>query len=183
MRSSPSDAELLAATKRDAAAFGEFYDRYERAVVGFFVRRTRDPELAADLTAEVFAAALVAAARYRARADTAAPWLFTIAHNVLRSSLRRGQVEARARRRIGIREPVAYDADELERVQELVDRDDWAFDLMERLPPEQRDAVRARVLDERSYRDIASDLKTSELVVRKRVSRGLASLRQELEER
>ncbi len=52
---------------------------------------------------------------------------------------------------------------------------------LERLPDDQREAVRARVLDERSYPDIAGELDTSELVVRKRVSRGLSNLRAELE--
>jgi hypothetical protein len=46
-----SDAELLAAASSDPVAFGRFYDRYEAAVAGYFVRRTRIPEVAADLTA------------------------------------------------------------------------------------------------------------------------------------
>ena len=48
---------------------------------------------------------------------------------------------------------------------------------MERLAPEQRDAVRAHVIDERPYGEIAGELETSEAVVRKRVSRGLAAMR------
>ena len=60
-----SDAALLAATGSDPEAFAGFYDRYETSLVGYFVRRTGDPEVAADLTAEVFAAALAAAPRYR----------------------------------------------------------------------------------------------------------------------
>jgi RNA polymerase sigma-70 factor (ECF subfamily) len=53
---------------------------------------------------------------------------------------------------------------------------------LERLPAEQREAIRARILDEQSYREIATRLRTSQLVVRKRVSRGLATLREELED-
>lgn len=53
---------------------------------------------------------------------------------------------------------------------------------MERLPVQQREAIRSRVVDERSYSDIASELRTSELVIRKRVSRGLSKLRKQLEE-
>ena len=45
------------------------------------------------------------------------------------------------------------------------------------LPADQRTAIQARVLDERAYLDIASELGTSETAVRMRVSRGLASLR------
>jgi DNA-directed RNA polymerase specialized sigma24 family protein len=50
----PTDGELLGSPGRDA--FGTFYDRHTRAIMEFFVRRTRDPESAADLTAETFAA-------------------------------------------------------------------------------------------------------------------------------
>jgi hypothetical protein len=48
------DAALLAATRSDPEAFARFYDRYERAITGFFLRRTSTPEAAADLTAAVF---------------------------------------------------------------------------------------------------------------------------------
>src|ERR1019366_2100590 len=113
------DGELLAATRSRPDAFAAFYDRYETAVVGYFTRRTGDPEVAADLTAEVFAAALGAAHRYRPVAPTAAGWLFTIAHNTLAKSLRRGRVEASARPRIGIRDAVSFEDEELERVEAL----------------------------------------------------------------
>jgi RNA polymerase sigma-70 factor (ECF subfamily) len=90
-------------------------------------------------------------------------------------------VEAHARRRVGICEPIAFTSDELERVEHAASASGWVIELLERLPPEQRDAVRARVLEERSYWDIAGELETSELVIRKRVSRGLSNLRAELE--
>ena len=51
---------------------------------------------------------------------------------------------------------------------------------MERLPPEQRAAIAAHVVDERPYGEIAGELHTSEAVVRKRVSRGLASMRRRM---
>src|SRR5579875_784534 len=69
-----SDAALLQGCRSDASAFAVFYDRYERAVVGYLARRVRDPEVVADLTAEVFAAALQAASRYRPSEPTAAGW-------------------------------------------------------------------------------------------------------------
>ena len=52
--------------------------------------------------------------------------------------------------------------------------------LLERLRPEQRDAIRAHVIDERPYGEIARWQGTSEAVVRKRVSRGLAAVRQRM---
>jgi RNA polymerase sigma factor (sigma-70 family) len=178
---SQTDAELLQDTGADPAAFGEFYDRYEAPVVAYFARRVRDPELAADLTAEVFAAALIAAPRYRAVQPTAAGWLFTIAHNTLAKSVRRERVDAFARLRLEIRDAVTLGDDELERVEALASDAGQLEDLLDRLPAAQADAVIARVLEEQSYHDIASRLQTSELVIRKRVSRGLVTLRQELE--
>jgi hypothetical protein len=53
-----SDDCVLAAAPRDPSASAAFYRRYERSMLAFFVRRTGDPELAGDLTAKVFAAAL-----------------------------------------------------------------------------------------------------------------------------
>jgi RNA polymerase sigma factor (sigma-70 family) len=175
----PSDFELLAAASSDPAAFGRFYDRYEAAVAGYFLRRTRVPEVAADLTAEVFAAALASASRYRPEGATAAVWLFAIARHTLASSLRRGQVEARARRRLGVARIELEDAS-LERLT-VAEGERWVAELLADLPPDQREAIRARVLDEREYADIARELQTSELVVRKRVSRGLATLRERVE--
>jgi RNA polymerase sigma-70 factor, ECF subfamily len=175
-----SDDALLHACRLDATAFAVFYDRYERAVVGYLARRVHDPELVADLSAEVFAAALGAAGRYRPAEPTAAGWVLTIAHNTLAKSARRRQVEAEARRRLGIRDAVSFEDDELDRVEALAGEDGWLQTLLDHLPPEQADAIRARVLDEHSYTEIAAEMATSELVIRKRVSRGLASLRQEL---
>jgi DNA-directed RNA polymerase specialized sigma24 family protein len=54
---------------------------------------------------------------------------------------------------------------------------------VDELPDDQQVAVRARVIDERGYPDIAKDLRCSEAVVRKRVSRGLGTIRTRLEEK
>ena len=181
--SEASDEALLRATRSDPDAFAELYDRYETALIGYLLRRTGNVEVAVDLASEAFAAALASAHRYQpAPGRTAAAWLFTIAQNILRDSIRRGRVEARARRRIGIREAITYGDDELERIETLASQSGWATRLLESLPADQREAVRERVLGERSYREIATQLQTSELVVRQRVSRGLATLRRRTEE-
>ena len=159
-----------------------FYRRYESGVIGYMLRRTGNTELAVDLASEVFAEALASSRRYRPEKDSAAAWLFTIAHHVLTDSLRRGQVDARARRRLGISDAIAYGDDDLERVESDVGQSGWATRLLEALPEEQRSAVLARIVEERSYADIARELKASELVVRKRVSRGLSALRAQTKE-
>lgn len=65
--------------------------------------------MAADLTAETFAAALLAVHdRSRRLPDVPLAWLFTIAHRKLIDSHRRGQVEDAARRRLA--QPLAATA-------------------------------------------------------------------------
>jgi len=173
-----SDAQLLAGVAAcDERAFSAFYRRHLAMIVGWCVRRTGDPELAADLTAEVFAAVLVSAARYEPVHESAAGWLLGIARNVLGRSARRGQVDTRARQRLGASSLTVDDGD-LALVLELADSQRGAAaHLLSALPVHERAAVRARVIEERDYDEIARSLGCSEMVVRKRVSRGLARLR------
>jgi RNA polymerase sigma factor (sigma-70 family) len=177
-----SDAQLLADTGFEPEAFGAFYRRHVRAVLAYTLSRTRRPELAADLTAEVFASALEQRERFDARRGPARAWLLTMASSKLVDAARRGQVEDRARRRLGIAPRELTDHD-LERVEELADaaRGLDVGALVDDLPEDQRAAVLARIVDERSYEDIAAELRTSASVVRQRVSRGLLALRRQTE--
>jgi RNA polymerase sigma factor (sigma-70 family) len=176
------DASLLAAIgDRDGRALSIFYRRHLPAVLRFLLRETADPEVAADLAAEVFAAVMLGARRYRPQHATAGPWVIGIARNQLGASRRRGRIEDHARRRLGF-EPAELEDPDLERVIELAGGGAVAR-LVQQLPPDERRAVVERVVRERDYPEIASELRCSEMVIRKRVSRGLARLRQQLEER
>jgi len=178
-----ADEALLVAGRSDADAFGLFYARRVDAVLAFFLRRTGERELAADLTAETFAAALSALPRYSPRRSSALAWLFTIAHHKWADSIRRGQVEDRARRRLGL-EPLVLGDDDIERVEQraMAAHGDVALLELERLSAEQRSAIEGRVLQEAEYHELARRLRCSESVVRKRVSRGLAELRMRMKE-
>jgi RNA polymerase sigma factor (sigma-70 family) len=162
----------LRRARREPDAFAAFYSRHERLTLTFFIGGVGDAEVAADLAAETFAAALTAVPRFRRRQEPATAWLLGMARNVLAMSRRRGRVEARARRRLGM--PLVLTDEILERIEAL---DGTVLELLEGLPPLAREAVKARVVDERDYAEIAQDLRCSEAVVRKRVSRGLTALR------
>lgn len=174
-RASDDDQLLCAFAAGDPEAFGAFYRRHLPAMLGFFLRRTGDRELTADLTAEVFAAALLGAERYRPGERPALAWLYGIAAHKLIDSRRRGRVETEARQRLAL-EPLAVDDDGLREIERRAEPGRAERELAE-LPPGLRDAVTARVLEERSYAEIASELECSEMVVRQRVSRGLRTLR------
>jgi len=168
-----SDAELLALTPEDPDAFAAFYRRHSRAVLTFVARRA-EPSDVGDLVAEVFATALVHCRRYDPARGAAGAWLAGIALNKMAATRRRGAVEARICRRLGIHRPVLEETElELELGGE---------ELLASLPTEQRAAVEARVLHDKGYEQIALEQAVSPQVVRKRVSRGLGALRSRLKE-
>jgi RNA polymerase sigma-70 factor (ECF subfamily) len=182
-RGALDDPALLRATPDDRRAFGPFYERHERAVLGFLMAATGRADIAADLTAETFATALEAAASYDPRRGSARVWLFGIARHVLAASAKRGRVESEARRRLGL-EALVLEERQLEAIDALLARegDRIVEAWLAELPPEHAEALRARVLDERPYAEIAGALRCSEAVVRQRVSRGLGRLRRRITE-
>ena len=167
-----TDEQLLSSD--DPERFGMFYDRHVKALLGYFARRTRDPELAADLTAETFASALVARRRFKPGGAPPAAWLFAIAARRLADYQRRGRVEQRMRRSLAMerRDVNAADLDMIRLLGE-----DAAYSILAELPPDQRRLIADHVLDERPYDELAGELRISEVALRQRVSRGLATLR------
>jgi RNA polymerase sigma factor (sigma-70 family) len=179
-----SDEVLLADAGRDPEAFGRFYRRHAAAVLAYLAYRARNADDAVELTAETFAAAFEASGRYRPGPVPARGWLFGIANHKLVDLRRRARREERALRRLGI-DRIAIDDEQLERVEQLVDaqRAGPALELyVEGLPPRQREAVLARILEGRDYAEIAVASGSSHVAARKLVSRGLARLAGRLRE-
>lgn len=179
-----TDDELVLATRDDPEAFGVFYERHVDFVVALLTRSTGgDVEAAVDLTAEVFAAALAASRRYRPGEAPARAWLVAIARHKLADAHRSRGRERSARLRLGM--PVREFSDaEIERVELSIDRGDGGYlDGMAELPPDQREAITARVIEERDYADIAAASGASQATIRQRVSRGLTRLARNKESR
>jgi RNA polymerase sigma factor (sigma-70 family) len=172
------DDDLLRAPDPDA--FGAFYARHARAVEAFFARRTRDHSVAGDLTAETFAAALIARRRFRAGPAPAQAWLYTIAARRLADHRRRLAAEDRLQARLMADSGTEDGEDPASGGDDGAGR---ALALLERLPREQREAIAAHVVAGYAYRDIARRTGVSEAGVRQRVSRGLATMRRPVQVR
>lgn len=78
-------------------------------------------------------------------------------------------------------EPILLTDEGIERIEKLAATP--ALELLKALPADQRDAVRAHILEERPYTEIARDLRCSTGVVRQRVSRGIRAMRARMEAR
>jgi len=103
----------------DPDAFEAFYREHLGAVERFVARRVSDVHLAADLTADIFLAAIDAAPSFRADRGRPVAWLTGIARNVVAGELRRRQRELHAVRRISGRR--LLDDDSAARIVERID--------------------------------------------------------------
>lgn len=159
--------------------FTWLYRRHAQALLLFFQRRVHEPELARDLLAETFEAAIAGGPGFRGHTDNElSGWLWSIARNTL-AEQRRREVSERGRRRRLERPHAALSDREIERIEELAgiaELREAVAQRLDELPPEQREAVQLRVLDDLSYKEIATRMETSMQTARARVSRGLRAL-------
>ena len=179
-RRSPGSPGLFAETDAPREPFADFYDQMAPTVLGFFARRVRDPQLAFDLTAETFVKAFEKRFAFRGSSEEqAAAWLFAIARNELAMYSRSNKAARAALERVGIA-PHALADDDLRKVEELGATEEAREQVraaLDDLPPDQREVVRLRYVDELTYPEIAATLGVSNDVVRARASRGLRRLK------
>lgn len=166
-----------------AAGFVALYRTESERVLLFCARRVLDAEAAVDLTAETFAQAYRGRRRFKGttRPEVQA-WLFTIARRQIARYLERGRRDRELVERVGIQVP-RIDPGEIEEVERRTGLAQLRAALvpqLARLSPDQREALRLRVVEERSYEEIAARLDISEQTARARVSRGLRALQQAL---
>lgn len=144
------------------------------------MRETGDGHRALDLTAETFAKAFEKRHDFRGASDEqAAAWLWQIARNELARFRRSNSVELIAMRRLGLERPVPTDQEllQIEQMGAEADIHGCLQDALKRLPPDQREVIQLRFIDELSYPEIAETLGVSYDLARTRSSRALRALR------
>ncbi len=172
-------ADPTASIGHDPQAFESFYRAHVEDVLRFIARRVNDPHLAADLTADVFLAAIEAAPRYRSARGAPRAWLFGIARNVVSSERRRSAREQRAFARIDGRRLLADD--DLERLQERIDAAREAralYDALAQLPEGERSVLELVALDELTVTEAAAALNLRVATARVRLHRARTAMRQ-----
>lgn len=156
----------------------DLYESHATDLFRWFERKTWSPQVAGDLTAETFAQAIRSASQYNHRLGDPGAWLWGIARHLLHSYFRTAAVEREAMRRLQLVAPVPDDSVSdvvVASVSGYKDRErlDGA---LSRLSDGVSKAVRMRILDQRSYDEVADACGCSEGAARVRVSRGLAAL-------
>lgn len=177
--SSEHPSEALRRSATDPEAFAGFYDAHAQSLLAYHARRVYDAETALDLTAEVFARAFRARARFRGSTDAqAAAWLYTIAKRELARYFKKGRTQLKAVSRLGMQVP-NLDASQEAEIEAIADLDELRGSMrlaLEEVSQTHREALQLRIVDELPYPDVARRLGVSEAAARTRVSRGLKSL-------
>lgn len=159
--------------------FEALYDRVAERLLIYLARRVRDPDAAAELWAECWAAAFESWARCRASGPAEAEaWMFGVARNQLAAYYRTGAIQRRALEKLRWAAP-SLGADEREWIDRTVDVEVFSPALEEALadlPQKRRRAVQLRVVEDLPYDAIATRLDCSERAARAHVSRGLRRL-------
>jgi RNA polymerase sigma factor (sigma-70 family) len=101
------------------AEFERLYRANVDAVMAYFARRSRDPHVVADLTADTFVAAITSFGAFDPRKGTARAWMFGIARRVYAS-----YCEAHSQRQHQLQRLAGRRELEPDQVEELLDRID-----------------------------------------------------------
>jgi RNA polymerase sigma-70 factor (ECF subfamily) len=109
-------------TRADSGATAEFERLYRAnvdAVTAYFARRTRDPQVVADLTADTFVAVITGFGSFDSRKGTARAWVFGIARRVYASYCESYRQQQNKLQRLAGRRDLGPD-----QVEELLERID-----------------------------------------------------------
>lgn len=156
----------------------DLYREHSPTLLRYLMRRTFDAQGAVELMAEAFAIAFEKRADCR-DATVGRAWIFGIAENLLREFFRSGRIERAAVGRLGVEVPTVEE-DDFARIEELAGTAELraaVADALRDLPADHRVALDLRVVQERSYEEVAVALGVSEETARARVSRALKKLK------
>ncbi|HEV8485256.1 MAG TPA: sigma-70 family RNA polymerase sigma factor [Blastocatellia bacterium] len=159
---------LIEAAQKDPGRFAEIYEQNFERVFAFIARRVGDRTAAEDLTADVFHQAFANLARFEWRGAPFAAWLFRIARNAIIDRAKHAAKEAEIPPILDI--PTEDGLEEIEQRAQL-------FRLVDELPADQRRVIEMRFAEEKSIREIATELGRTEGAVKQLQFRGLQNLR------
>ncbi|MFL6060785.1 MAG: RNA polymerase sigma factor [Marmoricola sp.] len=176
-----SETSDVGSISSDPDAFAAFYREHLESVRRFVARRVADPHLAADLTAEIFLAAIDSASSYRSDRGAPGAWLVGVARNVIATEFRRqGRDRALVGRISGRR---LLDPDSLARIEERIDAEREARKLyaaLATLPERDRALVELVALDGLSVAEAAAVLGVKPGTARVRLHRSRARVQSHL---
>jgi len=167
------DRLLVEAAQKDPSRFAELYELNFARVYAYIARRVGDRDVAQDLTSDVFHKALASIQSFEWRGVPFAGWLLRIAANMIVDRSKRSGREVSGQDDL----PEPSTQPNLEEI----DQQGRLFRLVEQLPADQRRVIGMRFAEEKSIREIATELGRSEGAVKQLQYRALQNLRARME--
>jgi len=170
-------AEQLPLIGIDPGLFDAFYGANLESLQRFVTRRVGDPERAADLTADIFLAAIESAHRFQPR-STPRAWLYGIARVIVAEDRRRGARERVREERL--RGSALLDEEEAARIDRRIDADVESrqlYEAMDCLTEGERAVLELVAIDELSVTEAAAVIDVSPVTARVRLHRARRKLR------
>lgn len=171
-RDTDDERRAIEAAQKDPARFAQLYENNFERVYAYIARRVRDRNEAEDVTSEVFHQALANLPKFQWRGVPFAAWLFRIAAN---SIIDRGK---RAAREQALPEGFELPSQAASHViEDEVEQRARLFQMVGRLPEDQRLVISKRFSEEKSIREIADEIGRSEGAVKQLQFRAVQTLR------
>ena len=165
-------AILKRAQAGDATALTTLYEQYKPDVYRYLYYRVGRPQLAEDLTTEVFIRVMENLSNYRQRNVPFRAWLFQIARNLTVDYFRK----MNRRDDTILDEKMIAEQPDPETVAELRLTADQLQQALQHLPPSQCDVIVLRFIAEMPISQVAQTLKKSESAIKALQARGLEAL-------
>lgn len=161
---------------RDPASFATLYQEHRLAVYRYLRAKVTTEADALDLAADTFERAFTGFARFRPHEGGARAWLLRIARNTAIDAHRRRRSTVELDRAAAHLGHLAVEADRLARERDPI------VDLVASLPPLQQEIVILRYASGLTAREIGAVIGKGEAAVQKQIERGLAALREDLDD-
>jgi RNA polymerase sigma-70 factor, ECF subfamily len=170
MTTEQDDRLLVEAAQRDPARFADLYEQNFYRVYAYVSRRVGDRNQAEDLTAEVFREALAGIQKFEWRGVPFIAWLLRIASRAIADHWQRSG-----------RESGNPAQDTARPGPEEIERSAMLFQLVDRLPEAQFRVIHMRFVEQKSIREIATEMNRSEGAVKQLQLRAIENLRAQME--
>jgi len=168
--------QLVERAKADADAFGELYDHYFGQIYRFVYSRTRDQEVAEDITSEVFFKALRAIGRYKPSGHPFSAWLYQISVNAIADHYRSQKPQSNFDDAVAVADPSRAVVDRV--VESAEAARVWAA--IDSLPEQQRTAMTLKLGEDLKLAQIGTIMGKSEGAIKLLIHRGMIGVRQRL---
>ncbi len=172
------EKELISKAKINPTDFAPLYDYYFLPIFKYVIKRVQDEEQASELTAEIFAKALFKLDKFQFKGFPFSSWLYQIARNEIVDFYRENQ----ASKYVQVSEnELNYLIDsgeaDLQTVMDKEEKINQILTCLKLLSDLEIELIEFKFFEDRSYKEIAEIIDTTEINARVKTHRALAKLK------